>query len=1325
MAFDLKKLLEKGVRTVSLASDRVNPLDRDFRSKPFVGGYVGEVAKRPERLREDATKVKNFLTEMPKQSAQAASVIPEFGWRAAKGIGRQIAGDKNGLIDEIATKPYYAEKALGGKFGGDFSKENLKKKGIVGAVVEDPFNRRVVGKATELPTYFYGGAKGLGNVKGNLGQRVLNRSTAVIPEALAQTGIDTFIEGDTKNLPRNLAQNVGTMVAFSNVAGGLGDVARKNGGKLPVGMSVEDVNKNQQQKALYEFAQSTGKSVDDLKKASESKINKLINDEVKYLKESGGKGVVQGGVKKAEDGTVIGRFGRQSNNPQWYRDLYAEKGRKPSVSDLKELAVKRLREGDAELPANDEFIKAENLLNLSKKTQESLDIPAKSVRKADVPVKGGITNGGKPPIEPPVAKMPTPPEPRPRGFIESAKQSEFVSPQAKAKLEGDLVRRQNEELQNTVAVKLSKMDQVKAHEFALKNNSDEGTTAAINLAQQYRKSGNYDLEASLINEKARRLTEAGREIQAASLVDKMSPEGVVASAVQNIQKYNQTAKKPIPELTGKLAKQFSEQAQTIEKMAEGREKNLAMFKLKEDLLNLVPSSVADKAITVWKAGLLTSLRTHERNILGNSIMLGSETAKDIPAVLADKAMSLATGKRTLTAQTRGLGEAMSKKTRGEISDLVVHGVNLADDISQFDIQHHITWENTPIQQGLKKVTDAVFRPLGAEDRAFYNAAYARSLWDQAGAEAINAGKKGDVAYMRKLVNKPTEDMLVTATKDANYTTFHDKNMLSGAASGIKRALKTEKFGKGASEAGKILGDVVMPFTGVPSSIVGKTIAYSPIGLTKGAIDFGRVVAKSEVPGLQRKAAQEIGRGVVGTGLFGLGAYLMNKGVMTGQPKDKKEADLWAAQGKQANSVLVNGKWRSINSVGPQTLVVLAGAKSNEMLNKDGASLAEYGASLGKDQLSQTFLSGVQGPLNAITDPARYGKSYVGNQSASIVPNIVKDTAKAFDDKQRENNTIGDYFQNSIPGWRNKNVVKRDVLGQEMKQEPTGAAAYVDLFNSKTPINNEITNELGRLYDANQDATPAALGKTAMKSLGTEELTPQQLNDLEGKSGGYLKPALTQLIKSEAYKASTDEQKKSAIDAVVKNAKEAAKLDTAEGGVANINNLTAKANMTLEKDLFDKSGKAYLEKNGMVYRRGLDGNVTVQTKDKFDYQIGTAKLAQFKAKKDVNGWMKTANEQLDRIDKQLQDPTIDPLEAIQLQNDAESLMTNMEKYADYGGFDKSGSKSAKQTKLLSLMKNNVAQDTTLSTYKSLDSLLKSTKGSGKRKVALKQVQVRKG
>lgn len=112
-----------------------------------------------------------------------------------------------------------------------------------------------------------------------------------------------------------------------------------------------------------------------------------------------------------------------------------------------------------------------------------------------------------------------------------------------------------------------------------------------------------------------------------------------------------------------------------------------------------------------------------------------------------------------------------------------------------------------------------------------------------------------------------------------------------------------------------------------------------------------------------------------------------------------------------------------------------------------------------------------------------------------------------------------------------------------------------------------------------------------------------------------------------------------------------------------------AREAIAKDGFKDESGSYKIIGNKVYRKNSDGDVSIITKDSFDYQIGSATLTSQKRADNLEGWMETANSQLDLIDKQLQASNIDPLEAIKLQNQADQLLENMEKYQGYGGFTK--------------------------------------------------------
>jgi hypothetical protein len=655
---------------------------------------------------------------------------------------------------------------------------------------------------------------------------------------------------------------------------------------------------------------------------------------------------------------------------------------------------------------------------------------------------------------------------------------------------------------------------------------DKTVAAAIQTAINDQASGNHQSAANLYNNLSEMGTEAGRTSQAFSLLKKMSPESISLSAAGLIKKYNATHNVKIPELNGDRVKMISDKVKLLDNIPEGRQRNIALKDIQQTINAFIPSSFADKFIATWKAGLLSSLRTHERNLIGNTIMSSAEVAKDPIAAVVDRLLSLRTGQRSTSFTLRG-GLSGAKEGIQSAADMVRYGFDPEETINKFDFKK-LNWGKNPVEQVLKKYTDAIFNTLGAEDKVFYKSAYLRSMFDQAITQAKNTGKVADKKFINNMVSNPSEKMITNAIAEANYATFKDTTMLGKAINSFKNSI-------GDKQWAKIPAEIIAPFTGVPTSIAGKLVDYSPIGLVKGLYNAGKVAVQN-IPDLQRQASQEVARGLMGTGLFGLGAYLYDKGLISGQPKDANEANLWQAQGKQANSIFIGGKWRSINSVGPQSLVTLAGAKYAEEMKKQDGSIGAFAGGVGKDFLNQTFLAGVQAPLQAITEPQRYGTSYVGNQLSTAIPNISKDAARAFDAKARETATVTDYLKFGIPGLRNTLTEKRDILGNVVPQEPTGINAFFDVFNSKTPKDNVVLSELVRLNDAGNPATPSKL--TANQTILKQKikLTVEQLNQLEAGSGELVKQSLNSLISSPSYQALTDDQKAQAISNAVQQAR---------------------------------------------------------------------------------------------------------------------------------------------------------------------------------------------
>jgi hypothetical protein len=879
-----------------------------------------------------------------------------------------------------------------------------------------------------------------------------------------------------------------------------------------------------------------------------------------------------------------------------------------------------------------------------------------------------------------------------RGFIQTIKDSEKTPPTMKD-IEGIYTPKTVKEMQQ-IAKEFISSNPEEALQRAFNPQSELDIRIGDSLINHYIGIGDITRAKEVGKKMSESGTEFGRAVQAFSDYDKTTPEGALRFAQSTVNKYNNANPTKKIDISNDQIKALFERARVIQEMAIGRERNIAAGQLYEQVQNLIPSSIGDKFITVWKAGLLTSLRTHERNIIGNTMHTGAEITKDFIASPLDKLMSLRTGQRTKTFTMKGIGSG-AKEGLKDSKDVLRYGFDPEEAIQKYDVRH-ITWGKNKIEQALKSYTNAVFRTLGAADKPFYQSTMARSLYDQATAQAINAGKKGDINFIKNLVENATEEMKMIAVRDASIATFKNETTMGKAIQAVKREFGTTHVVNGVRISGKIPGfitEMIAPFTGVPSAIASQMAAYSPIGLIKGIYKTGKVMVKN-LPELQRLASEELARGIVGTGIMGLGAYLTSKGLMTGNPKDAKEARQWQLEGKQANSIMINGKWRSINSVGPEALITLAGSKLQSS-ETSGKAIAN----IGKDFMSQTFLQGVQGPLNAINEPNRYAQTYAKGQISSVVPNIIKDVSSSFDPLQRETNSIKEGLQSAIPGIRNTLLPRRDALGTSLPNEKAGIASFVDLFNSKTPVHNPIVDELSRLNLVDYNSVPSAIQKN-QTILGEKiKLTPVELDTLEEQSGNALRDALGTLVSSPIYQSLSNEEKQARIQSVVAEIRKKAKIDyklgTPEVSVgASVSNLASKdmvpagngkvyvpaldkefanedlAKFAVAKEEFINSDKNMQIIGNKVLRKATDGTITTQKKNIYDTQVIGQKLERAKKNNDIEEWLTIAEEKLKKLQSQFDDPNTDELEKETIMNDMEDLYDKYQKYKGYGGFKKS-------------------------------------------------------
>lgn len=633
--------------------------------------------------------------------------------------------------------------------------------------------------------------------------------------------------------------------------------------------------------------------------------------------------------------------------------------------------------------------------------------------------------------------------------------------------------------------------------------------------------GLYTKAIDVAQKSVANLTEGGRFVRAASLISELSPEAVIRMATKEIEGFN--AKLPVnstrklPSLTPAQAQQFSNEMRRIQRIESPIARAKAIQKLQDKISALVPTPLLKKIITLWKAGLLTGIKTSGLNTASNLSHFVSEIIKDAPATLVDSVASLFTGKRTKAFTLAGIGRG-GREGFEKGFEYLKSGFDERNIAQKMDYRK-VHFGNSPLAKALQGYEEAVFRTIGAEDQPFYYGAKARSLYDQAIAQAKNIAKAGTEKSKKEIINdllkNPTDEMLKNAVIDAETAVFQNQTSLG-------------RMARAATNVFPPL-EIILPFQRTPASVAMQLVGYTPLGFVKAlAEQIGKGVFD------QRMFSQTMGRAITGTGLLYLGGELFKKGrIALGSPQSEKEKKEWELEGKTRNSIKIGDTWRSLSVLGPPGLALVVGGYLKKGLEDTGSY---YGATvsaiggLGKAVNEQAFLKSINAAIDALQDPARFGEAFVNGMVGSVVPTIVSDVARATDQTERRIESPLQAIQARVPGWRSGLEPQVSVLG-EKRATPDFLTVMIDPTRPGVRSASPVVDELQRLWEAGYKPTPTQLGDKK----GFKVLSQDQNTRLWIYAGDLLHGKLSNLIKMPEYQALSDSKKEALIKSFTKKA----------------------------------------------------------------------------------------------------------------------------------------------------------------------------------------------
>lgn len=557
----------------------------------------------------------------------------------------------------------------------------------------------------------------------------------------------------------------------------------------------------------------------------------------------------------------------------------------------------------------------------------------------------------------------------------------------------------------------------------------------------------------------------------------------------------------LPDADLKKVRELTSAVRAAEKTGDLRAVQEAKANLAKSVAEMKESGWTETALALWKAGLLTSVKTHIRNVGGNLGFAVMEEMQRVPSSLVDMVITeTVTNRRTVAGPSlRGMTNAVEEAaTRGlaEASQIIKHGATVAEYANR-DTNQELNFQKLRqlaersddalvkevlgfTNDAINKYVNTVFRTLGAEDRIFRVYAMRRAIEAEAKLKALNEVRSGALPEIdlihraNELTSNPTEAMVVNAAAYSEFATFNNPNFLAQGVSAL-----ANRFGQHGvpGKIAKAAVETTVPFKNTPANVMGRMFDYSPLGLAgKGGFYLGQALLKGTMDETQQKLFSEaIGRGLVGSAIMYAGYLAGRKGYAIGVADEKPEQqNVRYAAGQAKGSVLIGGKYHRINQFAPGASLFLMGAdlaRESTRTLKDEESrpmqIAKVGA---KALLDQPMLQGAKDAIEALDSPERRANTFLTLKAGSLVPAMVSDIATVTDPVRREFQPppssnpltpIAYGIKSRLPVLKSTLPVARDVFGQQLPTSQWNAVNPLlsqNAKNSSDPLFKTMVND---------------------------------------------------------------------------------------------------------------------------------------------------------------------------------------------------------------------------------------------------------------------------
>lgn len=473
---------------------------------------------------------------------------------------------------------------------------------------------------------------------------------------------------------------------------------------------------------------------------------------------------------------------------------------------------------------------------------------------------------------------------------------------------------------------------------------------------------------------------------------------------------------------------------TAAKLPDGKER----YELEQQAIGIMAKHLPAKSWferfdNIRYLAMLGNPTTHARNLIGNVLMKGLSDTKDEVAA----AMQLVTTKKA--DRTKALYVPQDMKTAASKWIDENHYTDVLKDGGKFNLDSGLerarsTYGNSKAGRFVQKISDFNSDMLDKEDEIFVKMGATHSLANILTARGYDASifTKTDEASQQAL-----REALELAKQDAKDVTFHADTALTKAMDRISKA--GDKNGTLGDKIAYCIGNGILPFSKTPANILKTAAEYNPVGATVEAMYRGATHKGSAA------VTDALAKGVVGSGIMGVGYWLAHEGFLTGTlDEDTKDYD--EMLGKQEYSVNIPGVGSySIDWAAPAIVPLMMGANLEQsgydldtlMANPDNfAKMFGQASDIFVNALDPVTDMSMMQSLNNTLDNIRYNDESIGGSIGGLamdagtsylkqyMPTIASKAARTIDDTRRSS-----YGDGSSATERNANYLLRSTLNK--------------------------------------------------------------------------------------------------------------------------------------------------------------------------------------------------------------------------------------------------------------------------------------------------------